>query len=57
LNGIHVKAGQVSVEDGECSGRPSTRQTTENVENIWELIYEDRHQTIYELADTVGISY
>jgi hypothetical protein len=31
---------------------------TENVENIRELICEDRRQTIHEqLADTVAISY
>jgi hypothetical protein len=47
------KAGRVSVEDDECSGRPSNR----NVENIRELICEDRHQTIHALADTVGICY
>jgi hypothetical protein len=47
----------VSVEDDECSGRPSTSKTTENVEKIRELIHEDRRRTIHELADTVGISY
>jgi hypothetical protein len=47
----------VSVEDDECSGWPSTNKTTENVEKIWELIHENRHQTIHELTDTVGISY
>jgi hypothetical protein len=30
----HFKAGRVSVEDDECSGRPSTSKTTENVEKI-----------------------
>jgi hypothetical protein len=30
----HFKAGQVSVEDGECSGSPSTSNTTENVEKL-----------------------
>jgi ribosomal protein S25 len=47
----------VSVQDDEHSGRPSTTKTTENVEKIRELIHEDRHETIHELADTVGISY
>jgi transposase len=51
------KAGQMSVEDDERSGRPSTSKTTENVEKIRELIHEDRRRTISELADTVGISY
>jgi hypothetical protein len=30
---------------------------TENVEKIQELIHEDHHQTIHELAYTTGISY
>jgi hypothetical protein len=33
------------------------QQMTENVEKIWELMHEDRRQTIHELADMVGISY
>jgi hypothetical protein len=51
------KAGRVSVEDDEISGRPGTSKTTENVEKIRELIHEDRLRAIHELADTVGISY
>jgi hypothetical protein len=47
----------VSVEDDECSGRPSISKTTENVEKIRELIHEDRRWTIHELADTIRISY
>jgi hypothetical protein len=47
----------VSLEDDECSGRPSTSKTTENVEKIWELIHKDHCWTIHELADTFGISY
>jgi hypothetical protein len=50
------KAGRVSAEDDKCSGRPSTRKMTENVEKFQELIHEDRHRTILELADTVGIN-
>jgi hypothetical protein len=32
----------VSVEDDERSGRPSTSKTTENVEEIREIIHENR---------------
>jgi hypothetical protein len=34
------KAGRVSVEDDESSGRTSTSNTTENVEKIQELIHD-----------------
>jgi hypothetical protein len=44
-----IKAGQVSVENDERSGRPSTSKMTENIEKIGELIHE--------LPDTAGISY
>jgi hypothetical protein len=37
----HFKASQVSVEDDERSRHPSISKTTENVENISELIHED----------------
>jgi hypothetical protein len=47
----------VSVEDDQRSVRPSTSKTTENVEKVRELIHEDGHRTIHELADTVGIRY
>jgi hypothetical protein len=53
----HFKAGRVSVEVDKRLGQPSTRKMTENVEKIRELINEDCHRTIHELADTVGISY
>jgi hypothetical protein len=51
------KASQVLVEDGKCSGQPSTSKTTVNVEKIRELIHENRRRTIHELADNVGMSY
>jgi hypothetical protein len=44
----------VSVEDDEYSGRPSTRKTTENVEKIWELNYEDHRRTIHDLQTPLG---
>jgi hypothetical protein len=49
------EAGWVSVEDNEHSEWPSTSKTT-TLKNQ-ELIHEDRHRTIHELADTAGISY
>jgi hypothetical protein len=52
-----LKAGRVSVEEDELSGRPSTSRMIEIVEENRELIHEDRRGTIHELADTVGVSY
>jgi hypothetical protein len=51
------KDGRLSVEDDERSGPSNTSKTTENVEEMRELIHEDRRRTIHELADTVVISY
>jgi fatty acid desaturase len=50
-------ASWLSGEDDEHSEKPSTRQITENVEKIQELIYEDCHWTIHELNNTTSISY
>jgi transposase len=43
------KAGRVSAEDDERSGRPSTSKMAEHVEEIQELTHEDRRRTIHEL--------
>jgi hypothetical protein len=51
------KAGRMSVEDDECSGRPSTSRMTENIEKIRELIHKDHRRTTHDIGDTVGISY
>jgi hypothetical protein len=51
------KAGRVSDEGNERSGRQSISKTTENIGKIRELIHEDRRRTIHELEDTVAISY
>jgi hypothetical protein len=48
------KAGQVSVEDDECSGRPSTSKTIENIEKIQELIHEDCRQQSMSLQTLLG---
>jgi hypothetical protein len=50
-------ASRMSAEDDECSRRPSTSKMIENGAKIRELVHEDRHWTIHELADTAGISY
>jgi hypothetical protein len=54
---LRFKDSRVSVGDDERSGRPGTSKMTENFETVQELIHEDHHGTIHELADIVGISY
>jgi hypothetical protein len=51
------KAGRVSVENDERSGRPRTNKATENVEKIREHIHEGRRRAIHELVNTIVISY
>jgi hypothetical protein len=40
------KRWETSVEDSECSGRPSTGRTEENVENVRKIVNADRRNTI-----------
>jgi ribosomal protein S25 len=47
----------VSVEDDEHSGKPSTSKRWNILKKIRESIHKDHRWTMYELADTVGISY
>lgn len=48
--------GRESIEDEARSGRPSTSVTPGNVQTIKEKVMENRHLTVRELADDVGIS-
>jgi hypothetical protein len=50
------KHGETSVEDCDRLGRPSTGRTDENVENVRKIVYEDRRNTITEIADRLGLS-
>jgi hypothetical protein len=44
----------MSVES-ESSGRPSTSTTNENAELIKDLVHDNRHITIRELANKLGL--
>jgi hypothetical protein len=46
-----------SFKDKSRTGRPSTSVTQENVSAVQFLLGEDRHMTVDELADIVGISH
>jgi predicted transcriptional regulator len=43
-------------DSDQCSGRPSTSQNANVIENVLSLILEDRCLNVREIADKVGIS-
>jgi hypothetical protein len=52
----HFKDGCALVDSDQRSGRPSTSQNANVIENVGSLIMEHRHLAIQEIADEVGIS-
>ena len=48
--------GLKDVEDDERPRRPSTSTTDENVENVKEMVINDRRIIVRKFADDVGIS-
>jgi hypothetical protein len=51
------KPGRTSVDSDEHTGRASSCTTPETVAQIQELICQDRHQNIHDIAEEVGIGY
>ena len=51
------KTGHTSVEDDECTGRPTSCITPETVARIQELIWQDRRLTIRDIAEEVEVGY
>jgi AraC-like DNA-binding protein len=50
------KDGHMSVDSGQRSGRPSTRQNADVFDKVRISITENRRLTLQEIADEVGIS-
>jgi AraC-like DNA-binding protein len=46
----------MSADSNQRFERPSTSQYAHVIDNVWPLIMEDRHLTVLEIADEVGIS-
>jgi len=44
-----------SVKDDECSGRPTTSRTDDNIAAVDKMVKEDRNVTYWLLVDTLGI--
>ncbi|KAG5324962.1 MOS1T transposase, partial [Acromyrmex heyeri] len=51
------KSGREAVEDDARPGRPSTSKTDENVDEIRQLLIENRKLTTREIAETTNISF
>jgi hypothetical protein len=52
----HFKDGCTLAESDQCSWRPSTSWNANVIANVHTLILEDRHLTVREIPDEVGIS-
>ena len=50
------KDGRTSVESDARSGRPSTSQNDELIDQVWTLVMQDHRVTVRELVEEVGIS-
>jgi len=51
------KTNRTSVDDDEHTGRPTSCITPETVAQIQELIRQDRHRTIRDIAEEVEVGY
>lgn len=51
------KSGRESIEDDERSGRPSTSKTDENIDEVKEMLVNNRKLTIREIAEDLNIAY
>jgi len=51
------KAGRISIDDDERSGRPVYSSMPEMIERVHQIIHEDRRHTIDEVSMLVGISH
>jgi hypothetical protein len=50
-----LKSRITPAEDNVCLRYLSTRKTVENITQIMELIHRNRHLTIHELVNEIGI--
>lgn len=52
---MRFKGSRDKIEDGPCSGRPSTSLIEENIEQVGNVIRKDCRLTIRAVAEIVGI--
>ena len=53
----HFAKQEPSAEDKPRSGRSRTSITNENIDSVRNLLAEDRHLTVDEIAETLSISH
>lgn len=47
----------IPIEDAECLGGPSKSETADNVDQLKELVLENRRGTTSEMADMLGVLF
>jgi len=50
------KPGRTSLEDGPREGRPKSATTSEIIEQVRDMVLDDRRMKMREIAETIGIS-
>jgi transposase len=50
------KRGRTSLEDDPCEGCPKSATTPEIIEQVHNIVLDDRRMKVREIAETIGIS-
>jgi transposase len=50
------KRGRTSLEDDPCEVRPKSATTPETIEQVHDMLLDDRQMKVHEIAETIGIS-
>jgi len=50
------KPGRTSLEDDPCEGRPKSATTPEIIEQVHDVVLDNRRMKVHEIAETIGIS-
>jgi len=50
------KRGRTSLEDDPREGHPKSATTTEIIEQVHDMVLDDRRMKVREIAETIGIS-
>jgi len=53
---VEFKRGRTSLEDDPREGRPKSATTPEIVEQVRNMVFDDRRMKVCEIAETIGIS-